>query len=141
MIRMGGSVSGLDAEPPFLCDSSNKQDKSVKKYAQIYVDHKKNEYHFLRESFAEFARNPQFSTNVSRLTIQVSKGNAEAPQGTRKKDGDSIGVVHRHESSPADELGRCHPDRWMFCKVLLSCNSAMRYGCYQMLSRKKAYTE
>ena len=119
---MGGSVSGLDAEPPFLCDSSNKQDKAVKKYAQIYVDHKKNEYHFLRESFAEFARNPQFSTNVSWLTIQVSKGNAEAPQGkgrkppegTKTEEGDSIGVVHRHEMSPVDELGRCHLDRWMF---------------------------
>ena len=44
------------------------------------------------------------------------------------KEGDSIGVVHRHETSSTDELGRCHPDRWMFCKVLLSCNSAMRYG-------------
>ena len=27
------------------------------------------------------------------------------------KEGDSIGVVHRHEKSPADELGRCHPER------------------------------
>ena len=32
------------------------------------------------------------------------------------KEGDSIGLILRHESSPADELGRCHPDRWMFCK-------------------------
>ena len=27
------------------------------------------------------------------------------------KEGDSIGVVHRHETSPADELGRCYPER------------------------------
>ena len=26
------------------------------------------------------------------------------------KEGDSIGVVHRHETSPVDELGRCHPE-------------------------------
>ena len=27
------------------------------------------------------------------------------------KGGDSVGVVHRHETSPADELGRCYPER------------------------------
>ena len=27
------------------------------------------------------------------------------------KGGDSIGVNHRHEMSPADELGRCYPER------------------------------
>lgn len=27
------------------------------------------------------------------------------------KEGDSIGVVYRHETSPADELGRCYPER------------------------------
>ena len=30
------------------------------------------------------------------------------------KEGDSIGVVYRHETSSADELGRCYPNRWMF---------------------------
>jgi len=57
------------------------------------------------------------------------------------KEGDSIGVVHRHEMSPADELGRCHPDWWMFCKVLLSCNSALRYGWYPLLSLMKTQTK
>ena len=27
------------------------------------------------------------------------------------KEGGSIGVVHRHETSSADELGRCYPER------------------------------
>ena len=27
------------------------------------------------------------------------------------KEGDSIGVDHRHEKSSTDELGRCHPER------------------------------
>lgn len=27
------------------------------------------------------------------------------------KEGDSIGAVHRHETSSTDELGRCHPER------------------------------
>ena len=27
------------------------------------------------------------------------------------KGGDSIGVNHRHETSSADELGRCHPEQ------------------------------
>lgn len=27
------------------------------------------------------------------------------------KEGASIGVVHRHETSSADELGRCYPER------------------------------
>ena len=27
------------------------------------------------------------------------------------KEGDSIGVVHRHETSSTDELGRCYPER------------------------------
>ena len=54
------------------------------------------------------------------------------------KEGDSIGVVHRHEMSPADELGRCHPDWWMFCKVLISCNSAWRYGWYLLPSLMRA---
>jgi len=43
------------------------------------------------------------------------------------KEGDSIGVVLRHEMSPVDELGRYHSDQWVFCKVLLSCNSAYRF--------------
>ena len=33
------------------------------------------------------------------------------PEGTKTEEGDSIGVVHRHEMSPADELGRCYPER------------------------------
>ena len=63
------------------------------------------------EIVQESARNPQFSRRLSRLTIQVSQGNREFLEGTRMKEGDSIGVVHRHEKSSTDELGRCHPER------------------------------
>jgi hypothetical protein len=65
----------------------------------------------LREIFSKSARNPQFSKTLSRLTIQVSKGNRDFPEGNWMKEGDSIGVVHRHEKSLADELGRCHLER------------------------------
>jgi len=64
----------------------------------------------LRDIFLKSARNLQFSRRLSGLTIQVSQGNREFPEGARMKEGDSIGVVHRHETSSADELGRCHPE-------------------------------
>ena len=46
----------------------------------------------MREIFSKSARNPQFSRRLSKLTIQVSL------KGTRMKEGDSIGVVRRHEN-------------------------------------------
>lgn len=58
------------------------------------------------------------------------------------KEGDSVGVVHRHETSPADELGRCYPERvdvlqgFSFHATALGVTAGI-----QTLSRKKAQTE
>ena len=78
-------------------------------------------------------KSKNFNRSVVWDRIKVSQGKGrKPPEGTKTEEGDSIGVVHRHETSPVDELGRCHLDRWMFCKGLLSCNSAQRYVVFRL---------
>lgn len=48
---------------------------------------------------------------TNRYTIQLSRGKLTFLPEQISKEGDSIGVVHRHETSSTDELGRCHPER------------------------------
>ncbi len=101
----------------------------------------------LRDIFLKSARNLQFSRRLSGLTIQVSQGNREFPEGARMKEGDSIGVVHRHETSSADELGRCHPE-WAdvlqgspFMQQCLSLEQVLPQKKIGRFKRKQAQAE
>ena len=66
-----------------------------------------------------------------RIKLAQGKGR-KPPEGTKTEEGDSIGELTGMERVPQTSLAAAIPLGWMFCKDLLSCNSAQRYVVFRL---------